>query len=105
MPQTVHVIYHYEDGSWWADSPDVARWSAVANNVVELVELVCDGVPFALDSEDVEIAHIPAPDLLDVFTGGTVGGRLRVRISETFRSLLSEPLMVPEGPVPAACGS
>lgn len=105
MPRTVHVIYHYEDGNWWANSPEVERWGAAAPEVDELVGLVLEGVPFALESDDIEITHLPAPDLLDVFRGRTVGGRLRLQISNALRDLLSEPVAIPEGPVPVGCGS
>ena len=74
MPTSVNVIYHYEDGSWWADSPDIARWSA---------------------------------DLIGVFSGRTVGGRLRLQVSAAFRGLLPDPPRVaaPAGGTPIACGS
>ncbi len=88
---SVRVIYHFEDGNWWADSPDVERWSAAAPDVAELVELVVEGVPFALESEDVEIVHLPARDLLDVFEGRTAGAQLRILIGEAFRGLQSAP--------------
>jgi hypothetical protein len=85
---TARVIYHYEDASWWADSPDVERWSAAADTIEELVQLVIDGVPFALDNDDVTIEHVPAPDLMDVFAGRSTGGRIRVELSESFVDLL-----------------
>jgi hypothetical protein len=84
------VIYHFDDGNWWADSPDVDRWSAAAPDVAALVQLVVEGVPFALEEDDVEITHHPAPDLIDVFAGGTAGGRLRLKISDAFRGLLPD---------------
>jgi hypothetical protein len=98
MPTDVTVIYHYEDAGWWAYSPDIDRWSAAASELPELVGLVEEGVPFALDTDDVAIRHQPAPDLLDVFSGRSAGVRLRVRIAETFRGLLSSDaeVAVPE---------
>lgn len=107
MLTSVNVIYHYEDGSWWADSPDIARWSAAASEITDLVELVVEGVPFALESDDVDITHTPAPDLIDVFRGRTVGGRLRLDVSAAFRGLLPDPPRVaaPAGGTPIACGS
>lgn len=74
----ITVIYHFDDEHWWADSPDVERWSAAAPSVEDLVRLVDEGVRFALETDDVEITHVPALDLTDVFTGRTAGGRLRV---------------------------
>jgi predicted RNase H-like HicB family nuclease len=55
--EPVRVIYHHEDGGWWAKSPDVKGWTALADTYEEIVELVEDGIPFALERE-VEIEHI-----------------------------------------------
>jgi len=55
--ERVRVIYHHEDGSWWAESPDVKGWTAVADGYAEIVELVEEGVPFALERE-VELEHV-----------------------------------------------
>jgi predicted RNase H-like HicB family nuclease len=43
----IHVIYHLEEGSWWAESPDLKGWSAVADTYEEIVKLVEEGIPFA----------------------------------------------------------
>lgn len=45
----IHVIYHLEEGSWWAESPDLKGWLAVADTYEEIVELVEEGIPFALE--------------------------------------------------------
>lgn len=42
------VIYHYEDGSWWAESPDVDRWYAAGDSYAEVAKLAKEGIPFAL---------------------------------------------------------
>ena len=55
--KAVRVIYHYEDGSWWAESPDVERWTAGGASYDEVRKLAEDGVRFALDREDVEVEH------------------------------------------------
>lgn len=55
--EPVRVIYHHEEGAWWAESPDVKGWTAVAETYEEIVELVKDGIPFALERE-AEIEHI-----------------------------------------------
>jgi len=47
------VIYDYEEGGWWAESPDVERWTAIAD-VRKLAE---EGVRFALERDDVEVEH------------------------------------------------
>jgi predicted RNase H-like HicB family nuclease len=58
--ETVRVIYHHESGSWWAESPDIPRWYAAGDTYREVVELVNEGVPFAL-GHDAEVEHfVPA---------------------------------------------
>ena len=47
----VTVRYHKEAGVWWAESPDLAGFSAAADSREELKALVRDGVSFALDDE------------------------------------------------------
>lgn len=57
----IRVIYHHEDDGWWAESPDVERWTAAAESYDELFKLVEDGVRFALERDDVELEHfVPA---------------------------------------------
>jgi len=58
--ETVRVIYHHEDDCWWAESPDVERWTAVGNSYAEVVKLTEEGIPFALE-RPVELEHyVPA---------------------------------------------
>ena len=58
---TIRVIYHHEDDGWWAESPDVERWTAAADSYADLVKLVEEGVRFALERDDVEVEHyVPA---------------------------------------------
>jgi predicted RNase H-like HicB family nuclease len=53
----IRVIYHHEEGAWWAESPDVKGWLAAADTYEEIAKLVEEGIPFALERE-VEIEHI-----------------------------------------------
>jgi predicted RNase H-like HicB family nuclease len=55
--ERIRVIYHHEDGSWWAESPEVKGWTAVADSYAEIVKLVEEGIPFALERE-VELEHV-----------------------------------------------
>jgi len=55
--ERIRVIYHHEEGSWWAESPDVKGWTAVADTYEEIAKLVEEGIPFALERE-VELEHI-----------------------------------------------
>jgi predicted RNase H-like HicB family nuclease len=59
--ETVRIIYHHEDGGWWAESPDVERWYAAGDTYAEVVKLAEEGVPFALERDDVALEHfVPA---------------------------------------------
>jgi predicted RNase H-like HicB family nuclease len=58
--ETVRIIYHHEDGSWWAESPDVERWYAAGDTYEEVVKLAEEGIPFAL-GQSAELEHyVPA---------------------------------------------
>jgi len=57
----IRVIYHLEEGSWWADSPDVKGWLAAADTYEEIVELAEEGIPFALECE-AELEHVVPAD-------------------------------------------
>lgn len=59
----MRVIYHREEGGWWAESPDVEGWTAVADTYEEIVKLVEEGIPFALERDDALIDHfVPATE-------------------------------------------
>jgi predicted RNase H-like HicB family nuclease len=58
--EPIRVIYHREPEGWWAESPDVAGWTAVADSYSEVLKLAEEGIPFALERE-VEMEHfVPA---------------------------------------------
>jgi hypothetical protein len=46
--EAVRVIYHREVDGWWAESPDVERWSAAADSLPELGVLVSEGLALAI---------------------------------------------------------
>jgi predicted RNase H-like HicB family nuclease len=56
LMKVIRVIYHYEDESWWAESPDIKGWTAVADTHAEIVQLVEEGIPFALECQALEQA-------------------------------------------------
>lgn len=58
--ETVRVIYHHEPDGWWAESPDVERWSAAGQTFAEVKKLAEEGVVFALERE-VAVEHCPPP--------------------------------------------
>lgn len=45
----ITVRYHNEAGTWWAESPDLAGFSAAAATRDDLATLIREGVAFALD--------------------------------------------------------
>jgi predicted RNase H-like HicB family nuclease len=55
--ETVRVIYHHEADGWWAESPDVEGWSAAGGSYAEVAKLAQDGIPFALERDDVSLEH------------------------------------------------
>lgn len=58
--ETVRIIYHHEDGGWWAESPDVDGWSAAGETYAEVVKLAEEGVPFALGHAATLEHYVPA---------------------------------------------
>jgi predicted RNase H-like HicB family nuclease len=61
--ETVRVIYHHEAVSWWAESPDVDRWYAAGDSYAEVAKLAEEGIPFALERDDVVLElFAPAGD-------------------------------------------
>jgi predicted RNase H-like HicB family nuclease len=58
----IRVIYHDDSPHcWWGESPDIPRWTAVADTLAEVRQLAEEGVRFALERDDVIVEHlIPA---------------------------------------------
>jgi predicted RNase H-like HicB family nuclease len=59
---SIRVIYHDErPHGWWAESPDLAGWSAAGGSYDEVRRLAEEGVRYALGRDDVAIEHrVPA---------------------------------------------
>jgi len=53
--RSITVTYHREDGSWWAESPEIEGFTAAGDSFTEVRELVTSGVPFYLDDDYVDI--------------------------------------------------
>jgi len=61
----INVDYHHEDGSWWAESDDVAGFTAVAGSFDELRRLTIEGLGFYLAGEEYSAAeHINGAPLV-----------------------------------------
>jgi predicted RNase H-like HicB family nuclease len=56
---TVRVLYRQDEDTWVASSPDVPRWTVVADTYAEAHRLAEEGVRFALEREreDLAIEH------------------------------------------------
>jgi hypothetical protein len=53
--------YRLDEDTWVATSPDVPRWTVVADSYSEAHHLAEDGVRFALERDDLTIEHyVPA---------------------------------------------
>jgi len=64
----VKVRYENFDGAWFASSDDIAGWSAGAETLAELKQLVFEGVEYCLESKDFIIEELfdqSASDLVD----------------------------------------
>lgn len=51
----VHLVYHREDGTWWADSKDMPGFSAAGDTFTEVRKLAREGVRFYFDDNAVSI--------------------------------------------------
>lgn len=56
MTKSVRIIYHHEDGAWWAVSPELPDVIAAGDSQAEVRQLVDEG----LAGEDYEIEHLDA---------------------------------------------
>jgi len=57
----VRVLYKQDEDTWVATSPEVPRWTAVADTFPEAQRLAEEGVRFALDRDDLTIEnYVPA---------------------------------------------
>jgi predicted RNase H-like HicB family nuclease len=58
---TVRVLYRRDEDTWVASSPEVPRWTVVADTYSEAHQLAEDGVRFALERDDLTVEHyVPA---------------------------------------------
>jgi len=55
----VAIKYHQDAGyGWWADSPDIPGFTAVADTLTEVRVLARDGVAFALGDEEAIVVEV-----------------------------------------------
>lgn len=76
----VRVIYHQDAGAWWADSPDLDGYVAVAESLDDLRVLVREGVAFHLETD------APVEILESTDRGSTVGTWRIKEFPEAFAS-------------------
>jgi predicted RNase H-like HicB family nuclease len=53
----VRVLYRQDEDTWAASSPDVPRWTLVADTYAEAHQLAEKGVRFALERDDLTVEH------------------------------------------------
>jgi predicted RNase H-like HicB family nuclease len=57
----VRVLYRQDQDTWVASSPEVPRWTVVADTYAEAHQLAEEGVRFALERDDLTVEHyVPA---------------------------------------------
>ncbi len=57
----VRVLYRQDQDTWVATSPDVPRWTVVADTYPEAHQLAEEGVRFVLERDDLTVEHyVPA---------------------------------------------
>ncbi|MGH3548405.1 MAG: type II toxin-antitoxin system HicB family antitoxin [Pseudonocardiaceae bacterium] len=61
MSFKIAVVFHYDNGSWWAEAPDVPDYVAWADTFDELRLLVQEGLEFRLERR-VNIVEVTAFD-------------------------------------------
>jgi hypothetical protein len=72
----VIVRYHYEDGSWWADSQDLPSLFAGGDSLEEARELVRQVVDDELGADTTIVAWMPVPEpLAQVVSVGGAGSK------------------------------
>lgn len=101
----VTVVYHYEDGNWWADSPDPELETFVAGgrNLDETRKLAQEGAEFHLGTavtltELFDPQHVvtwldlqPGPVPVVAYGGPAPGGSPRTKVTIT----PAQPVAVP----------
>jgi predicted RNase H-like HicB family nuclease len=53
----VRILYRQDEDTWVATSPEVPRWTAVADTFPEAQRLAEEGVRFALERDDLTIEN------------------------------------------------
>lgn len=66
MSTEVRVVYHFEDGSWWADSDDAPGYYAGADTLDQLRERVLEGLEFHFE-DSVEVSE----EIIEIVTTTT----------------------------------
>lgn len=56
------VTYHHEDDAWWAESPDVPGFSAAADSLPDLRQVVREGLSFHIGTAGGDLRESMADD-------------------------------------------
>jgi len=96
----INVDYHHEDDSWWAESDDVAGFTAVANSFDELRRLTVKGLGFYLAGEHyTAVEHINgAPLVTNPVPTVSVSQRVDAFLPTGLIAILPRPDYLPVAP-------
>ena len=70
----VVVIYHFEPEGYWAESPDVAGFSAAGETLAEVREMAFEGLRFHVGDDVALIEKFPESVSVISVTSGAVAG-------------------------------
>lgn len=60
--RTIHVVYHHEEGSWWAESDDMPGWTAIGGSLREIRRLVREGIGIFFEGVEIDLRESYADD-------------------------------------------
>lgn len=80
---TAHVIYHFDEPGWWAESPDYPEYSAFGDSLDEVRALVLDGLRFTAEDDTLQVIDL-LPALVAATYSAPVDRKLEVFGLPTF---------------------
>jgi predicted RNase H-like HicB family nuclease len=87
VPREIRIRYHYEpDGAWWADSPDLERFTAAAETFAEVRRQAREGAEVFAE-EPVMVVEEGVPELVMASAPDQAALRVRVVFEGHYRQL------------------
>jgi predicted RNase H-like HicB family nuclease len=69
----INIFYHAEDGTWWADSPEVPGWTCVGGSLEETRRLAIEGVREVVGADAMVAETLPQSEESTGVFGPLVG--------------------------------